>query len=166
MFQYKDGASIGPAKSLRCFDLSPTRRKGVYDYLRTQFLLNLGVLCVPRKQSFIPIKTMFQYKNVASIGPAISFRSFDVSLSRRRRRRDGEFHHFYTHFWVNLDIVTCIVKLWIKAFRTYLEVGNVASISPEILVRIFEVWCRRRGRVSFTIFTPNSGSIWMFLHAL
>src|SRR6266567_57818 len=31
----------------------------------------------------MPLRTMFQYVNVASIGPAMSFRLFDVSLSRR-----------------------------------------------------------------------------------
>src|SRR6266700_3336677 len=32
---------------------------------------------------FIPFRTMFQCFNVATIGPAISFRSFDVSHKRR-----------------------------------------------------------------------------------
>ena len=79
---------------------------------------------------------------------------------------DGrEFHQLYTHFWVNLDILPCILKLWIKAFRTYLYILNVASICPTISVRIFEFWCRRRGWVSFIHFTSISGSIWPFLHA-
>src|SRR6266567_3246522 len=31
----------------------------------------------------MPFRTMFQYVNVASISPAMSFRVFDISLSRR-----------------------------------------------------------------------------------
>jgi len=33
MSQYKTVASIGPAMSLRCFDVLSRRRWGVYDYL-------------------------------------------------------------------------------------------------------------------------------------
>jgi len=56
---------------------------GVYHYFKTQFLLNFGILFFLWKHYFMPFRTIFQYVNVASIGPAMSFRVFDVSLSRR-----------------------------------------------------------------------------------
>src|SRR6266567_2650951 len=83
MFQCFNVTSIGPAISFRSFDVSHRRRWGVYHYFNTQFLLNFGVLYCYRKQWFIPIRSMFQCVNVTSIGPAISFRSFDVSHKRR-----------------------------------------------------------------------------------
>src|SRR6266568_2207074 len=55
----------------------------VYHYFNTQFWLDFGALCCYWKQRFIPFRAMFQCFIVASIGPAISFLSFDVSHKRR-----------------------------------------------------------------------------------
>src|SRR6266568_3005689 len=55
----------------------------VYHYFNTQFWLDFGALYCYSKQRFIPFRAMFQCFNVASIGPAISFLSFDVSHKRR-----------------------------------------------------------------------------------
>ena len=77
--------SNGPLQT--SVDISHRKRWGVYYYFNTQFLHNFGVLCCHWKQSFIPFRAMFQCFNVASIGPATSFRSFDVS---HRRRWEGD----------------------------------------------------------------------------
>jgi len=62
----------------------------VYSFVNTQsaqFQCSLLLL----KMFVIPFRTMFQCFNVASIGPEISFRSFDVS---HRRRWGGDYHYF------------------------------------------------------------------------
>ena len=55
---------------------------GVYHYFSTQFWFNLGILFFPWKRFFIPFRTMFQCFNVAIIGSAFSYWSFDVSHRR------------------------------------------------------------------------------------
>jgi len=99
MFQCANVASIGSAISFRSFDVSHRRRWGVYDYFNTQFLLNLGVLFFPWQRFFIPLKTIFQCANVASIGLAMSFRVFDLSLSRRWGSVSLFQHPILTQFW-------------------------------------------------------------------
>ncbi len=81
MFQCGQYWSCNFISKLWCFTQEEMGR--VYHYFNAQFLLNFGVLCCYWKWSFIPFRTMFQCFNVASIGPAISFRSFDVSHRRR-----------------------------------------------------------------------------------
>ena len=58
------------------------QKQRVSDFLKTHFLINFGILFFPWKRYFIPFSTMFQYFNVATIGCAISFQSFDVSDKR------------------------------------------------------------------------------------
>lgn len=58
------------------------QKQRVSDFLKTCFLLNFCIFFFLWKQYFIPYSTIFQCFNVASIGSAISLRSFDVSHKR------------------------------------------------------------------------------------
>ena len=67
---------------------------------------------------------MFQCFNVASISPAISFRSFDVS----HRRRWGVYYYFNTQFLPNFGVLCCHWKWSFIPFRTMFQCFNVAMV--------------------------------------
>ena len=135
MFQCFNVASISPAISFRSFDVSHRRRWGVYYYFNTQFLLNFGVLCCYWKCLFIPFRTMFQCFNVASIGPEISFRSFDVS---HRRRWGGD-----TIILTPSSYSFFVFYVSTKNYDLYhlFQCFNVASIGPSLSFWSFDVSC-------------------------
>src|SRR5437016_2779645 len=81
MFQYANVASIGPAMSFRVFDVSFSRGWGSVSLFQHPILVQSWCSFFLLKEIFIPSRTMFQCLNVASIGPAVLFRVFDVSFS-------------------------------------------------------------------------------------
>ena len=82
---------------------------------------------------------MFQCFNVVSIGPAISFRSFDVS---HRRRWGGDIIILTPISYSFIFSVLCFHwKLWLIPFRPKFQCLNVASIGPSISFWSFEVSC-------------------------
>ena len=64
------------------WSLMQQQKQRVSDFLKTQFLLNFGILFSPWRRFFIPFRTMFQCLNVTIIGSAFSCWSFDVSHRR------------------------------------------------------------------------------------
>jgi len=101
----------------------------------TQFLLNFSVLCCYWKWLFIPFRTMFQCFNVASIGPEISFRSFDVS---HRRRWGGD-----TIILTPSSYSFFVFFVSTKNYDLYhlFQCFNVASIGPSLSFWSFDVSC-------------------------
>jgi hypothetical protein len=47
-------------------------------------------------------------------------------------------------FWLVLDVLRCVGKLSIIAFRGIFDSFNVSSTHPAIQFRVFDEWCRRR----------------------
>ena len=112
IFQCANVASIGPAISFQYFDGSQGRTWRRCHNFCTQFLLNFSVLLFPWKCLIIPSRNMFQYVNVASIGFAISFRSFDVSYWGRAISSHAIFAQFWCSFFP-LNVLAYTLQLYV-----------------------------------------------------
>ncbi len=132
MFQCGQYWSWNFTSNFWCFTQEEMR---VYHYVNTQFLLNFSVLCCYWKWLFIPFRTMFQCFNVASIGPEISFRSFDVS---HRRRWGGD-----TIILTPSSYSFFVFFVSTKNYDLYhlFQCFNVASIGPSLSFWSFDVSC-------------------------
>jgi len=55
-------------------------------------------------------------------------------------------------FWLVLDVLRCVGKLSVIAFRRMFDNVNVSSTHLEIQFRVFDEWCRSRGRTKHPVY--------------
>jgi len=63
-------------------------------------------------------------------------------------------------FWLVLDVLGCVGKLLIIAFRRMFDNANVSSTHPAIQFRVFDEWCRRRGRTNHLVYLSILARSW------
>jgi len=78
---------------------------------------------------------------VASIGPAISFRSFDVSHKEEMGR---VYHYFNTQFLLNFSVLCLSAESDILYFSGHVSMFQCGQYCLEISLRTFDVSHRRR----------------------
>ncbi len=131
---------------------------GVYHYFKTQFQLNFGILFFFWKRYFMPFRTMFQYVNVASISPAMSFRVFDISLSRRW----GSLSLFQNPILTQFGCSFFPLKATIYTFQVHVLMCKCGQYWPCHFTLKFWWFTQQDMGECIIISKPNSYSIWVF----
>jgi len=138
--------------------LMQQERKSEFHYFSTQFWSNLGVLFFPWKLLFIPSRTMFQYANVASIGSAMSFRVFHVSLSRGWGSVSLFQHPILVQSWCSFFLL----KATFYTFQTHVSICKCGQYWSCNFISSFWCFLQQGMGECIIISAPNSGSILVF----
>ena len=133
------------------------QKQSVSDFLKTHFLINFGILFFPWKRYFIPFSTMFQCFNVATIGCAISFQTFDVSDKRWWECNIITTPNSYSILVFFFSTESDFLYLWGPCFN--IKMWPVLVLQSHCDVLIFHLQGRRECMI---IWGPNSYSIWVF----